>query len=67
MESKVKSKFLTMAQVQEVLGGVARSTIKHNVRAGILPDPIKLSGKLFFNEDHLYEALDKRRHTSWSN
>jgi predicted DNA-binding transcriptional regulator AlpA len=54
-------KLLTMDQVRAVLGGVARSTVITNVKAGILPAPIKLSAKLFWYEHELYEALNKRR------
>jgi len=50
-------KYLTLSQVSMKLGGRARSSIYRDMEAGRLPSPIKLGGRLYWDENAIDAAM----------
>jgi prophage regulatory protein len=44
-------KYLTFKELREKLGGRGRTTIYRDVEIGRLPNPIKIGGRLYWQED----------------
>ena len=45
-ESQEQIRFIRFAELQTILGGVARSTIERGVANGVLPTPYKLGSRM---------------------
>lgn len=54
-------KFITMAQLQAKLGGCGRTTVYRYVGDGILPNPTKLGGRLYWVEAEIEDAFQAQR------
>lgn len=52
--------FLTMKAVQEKLHGRSRTSIYNDCLKGRIPQPIKLGGRLYWEESALDAALSKQ-------
>jgi prophage regulatory protein len=50
-------KYLTFKELREILGGRGRTTIYRDVEAGRLPEPIKIGGRLYWQEDKIETFL----------
>ena len=46
-------RFLTFKSLQDKLGGRGRTTIYRDLEQGRLPKPLKLGGRLYWNEAEL--------------
>jgi len=51
------TKYLTLEEVRVKLGGRARSSIYVDLKAGRLPRPLKLGGRVYWPADELDEHL----------
>ncbi len=54
-------KYLSFYQLRQKLGDRGRSSIYRDVKAGRLPEPIKLGQNLFWIEHEVDAALEARR------
>lgn len=52
-------RYLTMNQLQKLLGGRGRTTIYRDVDLGRLPKPMKLGSRLYWSEAEIEAALEK--------
>jgi prophage regulatory protein len=52
-------RYLTMNELQKLLGGRGRTTIYRDVGFGRLPKPIKLGSRLYWDETEIVAALKK--------
>lgn len=52
-------KYLTFCQLREKLGNRARSTIYKDVKAGRLPEPMKLGGRLYWVESEIDSFMNE--------
>ena len=52
-------KYLSLAELREKLGGRGRSSIYRDVEAGRLPPPLRLGGKLYWEEGQIDAALQE--------
>lgn len=52
------SKYLTIAQLSQKLGGRSRSSIYRDVDAGRLPTPLRLGGRVYFVEGEIDAAMN---------
>lgn len=52
---------LTFNDLRTVLGGRGRSTIYRDVAAGRLPKPIKIGGRVYWQDDEVEVALNNLR------
>lgn len=50
-------RYLTLSDVQNIIGGRSRSSIYRDVERGYLPKPIKLGSRLYWNEQQILEQL----------
>ena len=50
-------KYLNLRQLSEKLGNRSRASIYRDIAAKTLPEPIKLGGKLYWNEEKIDTAL----------
>ena len=50
-------RLLTFNDLREILGGRGRSTIYRDVAAGRLPEPIKIGGRVYWQDDEVEAAL----------
>ena len=52
-------KYLSLAELREKLGGRGRSSIYRDVEAGRLPPPLRLGGKLYWEEGEVDHAIQE--------
>ena len=52
-------KYLTMNQLREKLGNRSRNSIYRDCESGKIPNPIKLGGRLYWNEADVETALSE--------
>jgi prophage regulatory protein len=50
-------KYLNLNQLSDKLGGRSRSSIYRDVDANILPDPIRIGGRLYWVDGLVDEAI----------
>ena len=50
-------RYLTLNDVQEIIGGRSRSSIYRDVERGYLPKPIKLGSRLYWDEAQVLQKL----------
>lgn len=55
-------RYLTMKDLQKLLGGRGRTTIYRDVDLGRLPKPIKLGGRLYWSDSNVDDHLRDLRH-----
>ncbi|MEM9496581.1 MAG: helix-turn-helix domain-containing protein [Pseudomonadota bacterium] len=48
-------KYLTIDQTSRKLGGRSRSSIYRDMKAGILPSPVRIGGRVYFIEEKIDE------------
>ncbi len=53
-------RYLTFSDLQKKLGGRGRTTIYRDVDLGLLPKPIKLGSRLYWNEADIDATLQAR-------
>ena len=51
-------RFLTLTELRAKLGNRSRSAIYTDLKAGRLPQPVKLGGRLYWPEDNLAAWLE---------
>ncbi|MDA8746660.1 AlpA family phage regulatory protein [Litoreibacter sp.] len=54
-------KYLTMTQLRAKFGDCGRTTVYRYVDEDILPEPIKLGGRLYWIESEVDEAIQSQR------
>lgn len=50
-------RYLTLNDVQKIIGGRSRSSIYRDVERGYLPKPIKLGSRLYWDEAQVIQKL----------
>jgi prophage regulatory protein len=50
-------RYLTLSDVQNIIGGRSRSSIYRDVERGYLPKPIKLGSRLYWEKAQVLEKL----------
>jgi len=50
-------RYLTLNDVQNIIGGRSRSSIYRDVERGYLPKPIKLGSRLYWDEAQVIQKL----------
>lgn len=60
-------KYLSFNELCARLGGRSRTTIYRDLSAGRLPQPIKLGGRVYWNEAELVAAIEALRGLEVSN
>lgn len=50
-------RYLTLSDVQNIIGGRSRSSIYRDVERGYLPKPIKLGSRLYWDEAQVIQKL----------
>lgn len=53
----MKRQYLSIPQLSAKLGGRSRSSIYRDVEAGRLPAPLRIGGRIYFDEAAVDEAL----------
>ena len=56
--AKVESAVITSAEVREMLGGIAHSTISHWVKDGTLPKPGRIGGRMMWKREEFMRWFD---------
>lgn len=59
-----QTKYLTFSQLRVILAGRSRNAIYEDVKRGDLPAPVKLGGKLYWNEAEVLQFLKAGRTTA---
>ena len=55
--------YMTSQQVSHMLGGICTGTLLNNAKRKILPNPIRIGGRLLWKRSELMEALESSRET----
>lgn len=57
--------YLTVNDLQKRLGGRSRSAIYEDLKAGRLPEPLRLGSRVLWGEEDLTEFLDEMKTQQW--
>ena len=52
-------RYISFSDLRAKLGGRSRSAVYNDLEAGRLPKPIKLGGKLYWNEADIDAAMER--------
>ena len=58
-----KMMYMTSQQVSQMLGGICTGTLLNNAKRKILPNPIRIGGRLLWKRSELMEAIENNRET----
>jgi len=57
-------KLLSFKEVQVILGGRSRSSIYRDVASQTIPQPYKLTGRVFWRDDEIFDFIKSLDHKS---
>ena len=57
-------KLLSFKEVQVILGGRSRSSIYRDIASNTIPQPYKLSGRVFWRDDEVFDFIKSLNHNS---
>jgi len=57
-------KLLSFKEVQVILGGRSRSSIYRDIASNTIPQPYKLSGRVFWRDDEVFDFIKSLNNNS---